>query len=123
MWFDWFAQEWVPTIDSVCCAFVLALCGWCQQIFDRQGNLQRCFGKLGDACGEFRMPRKIAIGPYDDIVVADKINNRVQVFSSDGAFQCVLCKANNQNGAGGVAVDSSGVACVLHGSDNAVYLL
>jgi DNA-binding beta-propeller fold protein YncE len=32
------------------------------------------------------MPRKIAIGPYDDIVVADKINNRVQVFSSDGAF-------------------------------------
>jgi len=25
------------------------------------------------------MPRKIAIGPYDDFVVADKINNRIQV--------------------------------------------
>ena len=33
-----------------------------------------------------RMPRKIAIGPYDDIVVADKINNRVQVFMADGTF-------------------------------------
>ena len=33
-----------------------------------------------------RMPRKIAIGPYNDIVVADKINNRVQVFMSDGTF-------------------------------------
>jgi hypothetical protein len=32
------------------------------------------------------MPRKIAIGPYDDIVVADKINNRVQVFMADGTF-------------------------------------
>ena len=32
------------------------------------------------------MPRKIAIGPYDDIVVADKINNRVQVFSNNGTF-------------------------------------
>lgn len=32
------------------------------------------------------MPRKIAIGPRDNIVVADKINNRVQVFSSDGMF-------------------------------------
>jgi hypothetical protein len=47
----------------------------------------------------------------------------VQIFHPSGAFHCVLCRASNQNQGGGVAVDSSGIVAVVHGSDNHVYLL
>ena len=36
--------------------------------------------------GQFSYPREIAIGPDNNVYVADTDNHRIQVFGTDGAF-------------------------------------
>ncbi|MFC2023384.1 flippase activity-associated protein Agl23, partial [Chloroflexota bacterium] len=43
-------------------------------------------GAVGTAPGQFNHPRGIAVGPDDQVFVADSDNHRVQVFDRDGTF-------------------------------------
>ena len=45
-----------------------------------------CFGKEGLGKGKFKYPLGVAVSDGDQIVVADNLNHRVQVFDSNGTF-------------------------------------
>jgi 4-amino-4-deoxy-L-arabinose transferase-like glycosyltransferase/streptogramin lyase len=51
---------------------------------------QASWGGVGEAVGEFREPRDIAVDSKGTIYVADTGNRRVQVFNSAGRFQSIL---------------------------------
>jgi DNA-binding beta-propeller fold protein YncE len=54
--------------------------------FDRTGKLIKTWGKLGSAQGEFSQPHALAMDSQGRLFVADRSNNRVQVFDQDGKF-------------------------------------
>ena len=44
------------------------------------------WGSLGNGPGQFDTPHGIAVGPKDEVFVADRGNRRIQVFDKDGKF-------------------------------------
>ncbi|MEV7004945.1 peptidyl-alpha-hydroxyglycine alpha-amidating lyase family protein [Streptosporangium sp. NPDC051022] len=52
--------------------------------FDTAGRIVRSWGRLGDGDGEFAIPHGIALRGNGDVVLADRRNARVQIFSADG---------------------------------------
>ncbi len=54
--------------------------------YDADGNWVGSWGERGSGPGEFRLPHGIAADDQGRIYVADRSNNRIQVFESDGAF-------------------------------------
>jgi tripartite motif-containing protein 71 len=56
-------------------------------VFDRSGERISTLGEQGSEPGQFFEPVGIGIGPKGEIYVADKGNQRLQMFSSDGQFR------------------------------------
>jgi streptogramin lyase len=48
------------------------------------GEWLKSWGGPGSAPGQFRTPHSIAVGPKDEIFVADRGNRRIQVFDTEG---------------------------------------
>lgn len=56
------------------------------QKFTKDGEFIMKWGTRGTGPGQFNTPHGIAIGPNDDVFVADRSNNRVQVFDNNGKY-------------------------------------
>jgi streptogramin lyase len=54
--------------------------------FDKNGKFIKTWGKKGSAPGEFDCPHGLAIDSQGRLFVADRFNNRVQIFDQDGNF-------------------------------------
>ena len=54
--------------------------------FTSQGELIQSWGGPGDGVGEFRLPHGIWIDRTGRVLVADRENDRVQVFTQDGEY-------------------------------------
>jgi sugar lactone lactonase YvrE len=54
--------------------------------FSKDGTFIRSFGRLGSGPGEFMTPHALAIDARGRLFVADRGNNRVQIFAGDGTF-------------------------------------
>jgi len=54
--------------------------------FSKDGKLIKTWGKLGAAPGDFDMPHGLAFDSKGSLYVADRGNNRIQVFDQDGKF-------------------------------------
>ncbi|MFN7982824.1 MAG: peptidyl-alpha-hydroxyglycine alpha-amidating lyase family protein [Vicinamibacterales bacterium] len=54
--------------------------------FDKTGKLLTTWGKLGSAQGDFSQPHALAMDSQGRLFVADRSNNRVQVFDQNGKF-------------------------------------
>ena len=54
--------------------------------FSAAGTYLFAWGKKGDGEGEFNVPHGIALDNRDNVYVADRENNRVQVFDRNGKF-------------------------------------
>lgn len=54
--------------------------------FDRTGRLITQWGRLGSGPGEFNQPHALAMDSQGRLFVADRTNNRVQVFDQGGKF-------------------------------------
>ena len=54
--------------------------------FDRTGRLLKTWGTLGSGPGEFNQPHALAMDSQGRLFVADRSNNRVQVFDQNGTF-------------------------------------
>ena len=66
------------------------------QVFDSEGFFQWTFGGVqGGGPGEFNKPVGIAVDPLGSIFVADRNNQRVQIFDNSGVYQ-------SQFGSGGI---------------------
>jgi peptidylamidoglycolate lyase len=65
--------------------------------FSRTGQYLFEWGKKGNEPGEFIIPHSICIGEKGNVYVADRENNRVQVFDSAGKFIQQLVNENFGN--------------------------
>lgn len=54
--------------------------------FTADGEFELSFGGFGSAPGEFNVPHAIAIDSSGRVFVADRDNNRIQIFDQDGRF-------------------------------------
>ena len=57
------------------------------QIFNKNGNFIRSFGRQGNNQGEFNHPHGIAMDKNKNIFVVNNGNSRIQIFSSEGDYQ------------------------------------
>lgn len=75
------------------------------------------FGSPGDQEGEFNRPWGICIDKNDDVIVADGLNARIQIFDKDGKFITMFGKRGDKPGGfaqvKGVGVDSDGNIYVI----------
>ena len=56
------------------------------------------FGSRGSSVGMFQNPWGVAVNARDEIAVTDQLNNRVQIFSSDGNYLRSFGRQGNKNG-------------------------
>lgn len=54
--------------------------------YNRSGEYVRHWGKKGKANGEFDLAHDVTLDPRGRVYVADRANNRIQVFSPEGNF-------------------------------------
>jgi hypothetical protein len=54
--------------------------------FDKNGNFIKTFGQVGSGDGEFKSPHVLAFDSQGRLFVADRSNNRVDIFDQDGKF-------------------------------------
>jgi hypothetical protein len=52
----------------------------------KDGRFVKAFGKSGHGPGEFDVPHAMAVDSRGRLFVADRNNNRIQIFSQDGVF-------------------------------------
>jgi DNA-binding beta-propeller fold protein YncE len=55
--------------------------------FDKNGKLLKTWGKLGTGPGEFDQPHSLAFDSKGLLYIADRNNNRIQVFDEDGNYK------------------------------------
>jgi DNA-binding beta-propeller fold protein YncE len=55
-------------------------------VFSSNGELKRTWGRPGTGPGEFTTPHAVRIHPDGRVLVADRENNRLQVFTPEGEF-------------------------------------
>ena len=56
------------------------------QVFSREGVVKRCFGELGDADDQFRLPTSCAVSPKGEVFVVDSKHALVKVLDLEGRF-------------------------------------
>jgi DNA-binding beta-propeller fold protein YncE len=62
--------------------------------FAADGTLRMSWGEPGEGPGQFRVPHAIVVTPDNRVLVADRENNRIQIFSLDGAPQDIWTDFN-----------------------------
>jgi len=55
--------------------------------FNSKGEFIKAWGKVGKAPGEFDTPHGLAMDSAGRLFVADRSNDRIQIFDQEGAFQ------------------------------------
>jgi DNA-binding beta-propeller fold protein YncE len=76
-------------------------------------------GSPGSADGQFNNPRGIAIDAAGKIVVSDRLNNRIQLFTNAGVHVSKLIGQDNPTG---VAIDASGNIVVAGNAGNRILI-
>jgi DNA-binding beta-propeller fold protein YncE len=77
--------------------------------FSKDGKFIKAWGKHGKAAGEFDTPHGIALDADGHVYVADRVNNRVQVFDADGKL---LHEWKQFGRPSGVVIDKNGMIYV-----------
>jgi DNA-binding beta-propeller fold protein YncE len=54
--------------------------------FNKDGKFLKAWGKKGAAAGEFNLPHSVQLDREGRVYVADRENNRIQVFDADGKY-------------------------------------
>jgi len=54
--------------------------------FNSEGDLLLTFGEMGDGPGQFTQPHALAMDSRGRLFVADRSNNRIQIFDQEGNF-------------------------------------
>jgi len=54
--------------------------------FDKDGNFIKAWGRKGTAAGEFDLAHSVAVDARGRVYVADRNNQRIQVFDADGKY-------------------------------------
>lgn len=82
--------------------------------FSAEGRFLKAWGRKGDQPGEFNLPHGIAVDERERVYVAERLNDRVQVFDSDGR---ILAQWTNLPRANSIVLLKDGGALVGAGRD------
>ena len=77
--------------------------------FSKTGKFIKAWGKKGNAAGEFDTPHAIAVDSQERVYVADRSNDRVQVFDANGKL---LAEWKQFGRPSGIYVDANDVVYV-----------
>ena len=80
--------------------------------FDRDGNHLKSWGRKGKAQGEFDVPHSVAVDGKGLVYVADRGNQRIQVFDSDGNF---IRESLHPGTPAGLDISTDGYIYLAHG--------
>jgi DNA-binding beta-propeller fold protein YncE len=67
-------------------------------VFDASGKLLRAFGSTGEGPGQLRAPHDLALDSQGRLFVADRGNNRIQIFSQTGELLDVWYQFSRPSG-------------------------
>jgi hypothetical protein len=79
--------------------------------FSASGTLLNSWGEVGSGPGEFRIPHGICLTPDGRLLVADRENDRIQIFRTDGSY---LGEWDDIQRPSGLALTSRGDVVVAH---------
>jgi DNA-binding beta-propeller fold protein YncE len=65
--------------------------------FDKNGKFLLTWGSRGTGPGEFNTPHGIAIDAQNNVYIADRENNRIQVFDTNGTFKTQYANVGRPN--------------------------
>ena len=85
--------------------------------FSKDGKFVKAWGKVGTGPGEFDIPHSITMDARGRLVVADRRNNRVQIFDQDGTF---IDQWKQFGRPSGVFVDRNDILYVADSQSNAM---
>ena len=80
---DWFPQFAVCHQEKF---FVSCFWGHCVKVFNKEGVFLYNIGSEGSRDGQFNGPAGLAVDTFGCLIVCDRNNNRLQVFTLDGKF-------------------------------------
>jgi sugar lactone lactonase YvrE len=83
--------------------------------FTKDGKFIKAWGKKGTAPGEFDTPHAIALDSSGRLFVADRNNNRIQIFDQDGKF---LAEWKQFSRPSGIFIDKNDVIYVADSESN-----
>jgi streptogramin lyase len=83
--------------------------------FSPSGKFIKAWGKHGSAPGEFETPHSLAMDSRGRLFVADRGNNRIQIFDQDGRF---LAQWRQFGRPSGLFIDKRGVLYVADSESN-----
>jgi DNA-binding beta-propeller fold protein YncE len=78
--------------------------------FSKDGKFLFAWGKRGKGPGEFHIAHSVALGPDGTVYVADRSNNRIQVFDPNGKF---LKQWTHHGATQGISFDRQGRMWIL----------
>ena len=85
------------------------------------------FGRKGNQDGELQRPTGVAVMQNGNIIVADRDNHRIQIFSSDGRFLSKFGSKGDGEGQlndpHGLALTPDGNICVADFRNNRVQII
>jgi len=84
--------------------------------FSAAGDFLMSFGEFGDGPGQFNVPHAIAIDSRGRLFVADRDNNRIQIFDSNGTFIDEWTQFGRPSG---IAIGADGTLYVSDNQSNA----
>ena len=85
--------------------------------FDKRGSLITTFGKKGTGPGEFDQPHALAMDSQGRLFVADRGNNRIQIFSQTGTLLDTWFQFSR---ASGIAIDANDVIYVADSESGSI---
>jgi sugar lactone lactonase YvrE len=83
--------------------------------FSRDGKFIKTWGKKGSAHGEFNTPHALAFDSKGRLFVADRENNRIQIFDQEGAF---IAEWKQFSRPSGIDIDRNDVIYVADSESN-----
>ena len=85
--------------------------------FDRSGKLLTTWGSKGSGTGQFDQPHALAMDSKGRLFVADRGNNRIQIFSQSGALLDTWLQFSR---ASGIAIDRNDVIYVADSESGSI---
>jgi len=84
--------------------------------FSKDGTFIKAWGKKGSGPGEMDVPHSLAMDSKGRLFVADRVNNRIQIFDQDGKF---LDQWKQFGRPSGVFIDKNDIMLVVDSQSNA----
>ena len=81
--------------------------------FDDRGNLLNSWGAPGRGEAEFYVPHDVCVDSQGRVFVADRENERIQIFASDGSYLAVWTDVQRPQG---IFIDDAGLVYVAEGA-------